>query len=253
MDKPISLREKLDRRRPSSEDERALTLTEHLEEMRARLLWCLTTWVFVSGLCYYFVPKLLAFSQNRFLDGSVQLIFTRPTEAFIAYLKLAMVAGLFLTAPVFLYHALMFVLPGLREVEKRWVLRLIPASMLLFVGGATFALIVVLPVTLSFFMSFSTDALMPMLQVGEFLGFVVGLLALCGVAFQLPLVLFFMALAGVVNSSQLREGRRYAIFGSALVAAVATPTPDAFTMSVVALPIWILYEISVILIRISGR
>ncbi len=221
--------------------------------MRSRIIWSLTAWVAASCLAYAFVPRLLTFCQNQFLDGKVQLIFTRPTEAFIAYLKLALVAGLFLASPVFIYHIMMFVMPGLRDVERRWVLRLIPVSVLLFCIGVTFAYYVVLPVTMHFFLSFSTDALNAMFQVGDFLGFVVGILALCGVAFQLPLVLFFAALAGIVNSKQLREGRRYAIFGSALVAAVATPTPDAFTMSVVALPLWILYEISVILIRISGR
>lgn len=188
-----------------------------------------------------------------FLNDKVQLIFTRPTEAFIAYIKVAMVAGLFLSSPITMYHVVMFVAPGLRPVEKKWLFRLIPVSIILFLLGVTFAFFVVLPVTLHFFLSFQTEALNPMFQVGDFLGFLTGILGLCGASFQLPLVLFFASLIGIVNSKQLREGRRLAIFLSALVAAVATPTPDAFTMSVVALPLWILFEISVILIRITGR
>lgn len=236
-----------------SEEEKSLTLTEHLEELRSRLLWSIVWWLIASCACYYFVPPLLDFTRDTFLNENVQLIFTRPTEAFIAYLKVAMVAGLFLSSPITLYHVVMFVAPGLRPSEKKWIFRLIPVAIFLFACGVTFAFFVVLPVTLHFFLSFQTESLNPMFQVGDFLGFITGILALCGASFQLPLVLFFASLAGIVNSKQLREGRRFAIFFSALVAAVATPTPDAFTMSVVALPLWILFEISVILIRITGR
>lgn len=234
-------------------EEGALTITEHLQELRSRVSQSIVAWLIASVGCYYFVPGLLDFTRDRFLNKNVQLIFTRPTEAFIAYLKVAMVAGLFVASPIVLYHVIMFLAPGLKPSEKRWVFRLVPVSILLFVCGCLFAFFVVLPVTMHFFLSFSTEALNPMFQVGDFLGFVTGLILLCGASFQLPLILFFAALAGLINSKQLREGRRYAIFLSAVIAAVATPTPDAFTMGVVALPIWILFEISVIVIRISGR
>lgn len=234
-------------------DEASLSLTEHLEELRTRIFWSLTAWLVSSAFCYAFVPKFMDFTRDRFLNKNVQLIFTKPTEAFIAYLKVALVAGIFLSSPILLFHIIRFVAPGLKPAEKRWVFRLVPVSILLFLCGCTFAFFIVLPVTMQFFLSFSTEALNPMFQVGDFLGFTTGLLLLCGVSFQLPLLIFFAALVGLVNSRQLREGRRYAIFLSALVAAVATPTPDAFTMCVVALPIWILFEISVIVIRISGR
>jgi sec-independent protein translocase protein TatC len=234
-------------------EEGALSLTEHLEELRSRIFWSITAWAMAAVGCYAWVPKFLDFTRDRFLNKDVHLIFTRPTEAFIAYLKVAMVAGLFVASPVVLYHFVMFIAPGLKPSEKRWLFRMVPVSILLFLGGCVFAFLVVLPVTMNFFLSFSTEALNPMFQVGDFLGFTTGLLLLCGASFQLPLLLFFAAVAGMVSSKQLREGRRYAVFGSALIAAVATPTPDAFTMGVVALPIWILFEISVIVIRFTGR
>ena len=237
----------------AEESENSLTLTEHLEELRSRLFWCIIWWFIASCACYYFVPSLLDFTRDSFLNKNVQLIFTRPTEAFIAYLKVAMVAGLFLSSPGILYHVVMFVAPGLKPKEKTWLMRLVPVSIVLFCLGVLFAFFVVLPVTMHFFLSFQTESLNPMFQVGDFLGFVTGILALCGISFQLPLLLFFASLAGIVNSRQLAEGRRIAIFLCALVAAIATPTPDAFTMGVVALPLWILFEISVILIRITGR
>lgn len=235
------------------EFDQSLTLTEHLEELRARMFWCIISWFIAACLCYYFVPHLLDFTRDSFLNKDVQLIFTRPTEAFIAYIKVAMVAGLFLSSPVTLYHIVMFISPGLKPEEKKWIFRLVPVSIILFCIGVGFAFVVVLPVTMHFFLSFQTASLNPMFQVGDFLGFITGILALCGASFQLPLLLFFASLIGIVNSKQLREGRRFAIFLSALVAAVATPTPDAFTMGVVALPLWILFEISVIFIRLTGK
>lgn len=237
----------------TEDSDKSLTITEHLDELRTRLFWVVIWWFIASCACYYFVPSLLDFTRDSFLNKNVQLIFTRPTEAFIAYLKVAMVAGLFLSSPVTLYHVIMFVAPGLKANEKKWIFRLVPFSIVLFCLGVIFAFFVVLPVTMHFFLSFQTESLNPMFQVGDFLGFVTGILGLCGASFQLPLVLFFASLIGLVNSTQLREGRRIAIFLSALIAAVATPTPDAFTMSVVALPLWILFELSVILIRITGR
>lgn len=234
-------------------EEKSLTLMEHLEELRGRLFWSIIWWFVASCACYYYVPFLLDLSRDTFLNKNVQLIFTKPTEAFIAYLKVAMVAGLFLSSPITLYNVLMFVAPGLKPNEKKWVFRLVPASVLLFLAGVFFAFKVVLPVTMHFFLSFQTESLNPMFQVGDFLGFITGMLGLCGLSFQLPLLLFFASLLGIVSSRQLAEGRRFAIFFCALVAAVATPTPDAFTMGVVALPLWILFEISVIVIRITGR
>lgn len=230
-----------------------MTLTGHLEELRSRLIWSLGAWAVAAAGCYYFTPSLLAIARDRFLGPNVQLIFTRPTEAFFAYLKVAMVAGLFVASPIILYHVLMFVLPGMEAHERKWLWRLMPVAIVLFALGATFAYLVVLPVTMHFFLSFSTEELNAMFTIGEFLGFVVGILTLCGVAFQLPLVLFFAALAGIVNSTFLRQQRRFAIFAAFLIAAIATPTPDAFTMSVVAVPIWILFEISLILMRFVGK
>lgn len=231
----------------------AQSLTEHLEEVRLRLFWSVAFWIAASCMCYYLVPSILTLTRDAFLNENVQLIFTRPTEAFVAYVKVAMVVGFFVSSPVTLFQFTRFLDPGLKEVERKWMYRLATVSAFLFLLGALFAFLVVLPVTLQFFLSFQTESLNPLFQVGEFLSFITGILALCGAIFQLPLLLFFASLMGVVSSKQLSEGRRIAIFLSALIAAVATPTPDVLTMSVVALPIWILFELSIILIRITGR
>lgn len=230
-----------------------MTLMGHLTELRSRLISSILVWALASCACYYFIPELLDVVREQFLRDRVELVFTKPTEAFIAYIKAAMVGGIFLASPVWLYHVIRFVAPGLESHEKKWVARLLPFSIVLFCLGATFAYYIVLPVTMNFFLSFTSDDLKAMLTIGEFLGFVTMILLLCGVAFQLPLVLYFAALLGLVTSKQLRENRRFAVFGAFLIAAVATPTPDAFTMTVVALPLWALFEISVVMIWLSRR
>lgn len=228
-----------------------MSLTDHLEELRSRLLWSLLAWIAASIFAYSQVGRI--FAATKPLLGDVKLIFTAPTEAFFAYLKLAMVAGLFLAAPVIFYHALRFVVPGLEAHERKWLFRLMPVAVGLFLAGCAFAYYVVLPVTLTFFISFSNEQLQPMFTIDQFVGFVVGALAICGVIFQLPLILLMGAVVGIVKSKALRRHRRMAWFLAFVVAAVATPTPDAMTASVVAVPIIVLFELSTILIRLMGK
>jgi len=228
-----------------------MTLTDHLEELRSRILWSLGAWILASIVAYTQVGKI--FSAAKPLLGNTKLIFTAPTEAFFAYLKLAMVAGLFLAAPVIFYHALRFIVPGLEPHERKWLFRLMPIAILLFAAGCCFAYYVVLPVTLKFFISFQNDTLEALFKMEDFVGFVVGALAICGVIFQLPLILLMGAVVGIVRSAALRRHRKLAYFLAFVVAAVATPTPDAMTASVVAVPIIILFELSTILIRLMGK
>lgn len=223
----------------------------HLEELRSRVLWSLCFWVAGSIIAYQAVPYLL--NQTKPMLGPAKLIFTAPTEAFFAYLQLAMVGGLFLSFPILLFNLVMFIMPGLTEREQRWFVALLPGSIVLFLTGAAFAYLAVLPVTLQFFLSFAQGGLEATIKIQDFLGFVVGLMAICGVIFQLPLVLFFGALAGLVKSRFLRAQRRAAYFLAFVVAAVATPTPDALTAAVVAVPILVLFELSILLIRVIGK
>ncbi len=240
-------------RRPGSffEDEKEMSLTEHLEEMRYRILVSLAAWVAGSVAVYNFAPKLLAFTRP--LLGKAKLIFTSPMEGFMTYLKVALIGGLFVAGPVLVYQILMFVLPGLKPSEKKWMLALLPFSVLLFFAGAAFSYFAVLPVTLQFFLSFATEDLEATIKLDDYLSFLINMIGLCGLTFQLPLVMLFGALLGIVKSRFLRSQRRVAYFVGFLLAAVATPTPDMVTMTIVALPILVLFEISIILLRIIGK
>lgn len=233
------------------EDEKEMSLTEHLEELRSRILTSLAAWVVGAIVVYNFAPSLLSFTRP--LLGNAELIFTSPMEAFMAYLKVALIGGFFAASPVIGIQALLFVLPGLKANEKRWLLTLMPFSVVLFCLGVAFAYVAVLPVTLKFFLSFQNEHLKATIKLDEHLEFVVNMLALCGLIFQLPLVMLFGSFLGIVKSSFLRSQRRLAYFLSFVIAAVATPTPDMVTATIVALPIIILFEISVLLIRITGK
>lgn len=232
--------------------DRPMALEDHLDELRHRLIVCVSTWALATAVAYYFSGPMLEIIRG--LAGeNFEFIYTSPTEAFFAFMKLAMVAGLFVVLPVLIYQTVMFIAPGLTRRERRWMMRLVPFSMVLFAVGAAFAWYVALPVMWKFFLSFETPGVKAMWRIGDVVGFVVGLLVLCGLVFELPLVLLFAGLAGVVRSDTLRRQRKMAYFGAFLVSAIATPTPDAFTAGIVAVPIIVLFEISLLLMKMMGK
>jgi sec-independent protein translocase protein TatC len=228
-----------------------MSLVGHLEELRWRILWSLFYWIIACFIVWGLVPRIIDFC-TPLLKGA-NLIFTSPTEAFFAYMNAAMVGGACLASPIFLYHILMFVLPGLEKGERKWVYRLLPLSIFQFLLGCTFAIKLVLPGTMDFFMGFATGKLIPQIKIGEFIGFITTITIICGIIFELPIVLMFLAGINLITSKFLARHRRMAYFLAFVISAVATPTPDAFTATVVALPILINYEVSLFLIRLCGK
>ena len=150
-----------------------------------------------------------------------------------------------LTAPWTLYQIWKFISPGLYQREKRYVLPFVLTSTLLFVGGVVFAYFLALPPAFGFFVEFSSDTLRPMFTMREYLSFALKLLLAFGVSFELPVFIFFMAKLGIVNSRMLSRQRRYAILVIFVVAAILTPSPDAFTQCIMAIPLMVLYELSI--------
>lgn len=231
-------------------DEKTMTLVEHLDELRTRIIISLVAWAVCSVVAYYFTPQILSLF-TRFI--STKLVFTNPSEGFFTYLKISMVTGLFVSLPIILHQVLLFISPGLEKNERKWVLRLVPFAMILFLLGVLFAYFVLIPVTMRFFMSFATNDLVPMITIGGFISYVLTMIILTGLMFQTPMVVFFLSLIGLVDSRVLREKRRYVILLIFILAAVATPTPDAFTQVIVSVPLLVLYEISILCVRLVER
>ena len=236
---------------PQRSGDREMPFVEHLAEMRFRIMWALAAWAVCSLAAWFAAPQMVGLLRR--LIGNTELVFLRPTEAFFVFFKVALVGGFFLALPVILYQVAAFVAPGLEPGEKKWLRLIGPMAFLLFVAGAVFAYFVLLPVTLSFFLSFQTENLKAMISLSEFIGFVVFLMVVCGLVFETPIVMILLAMVGVVNSSLLRRGRRWAILIMFIIAAIITPTPDAFTQTMVALPMIVLYEVSIVIIRLMRR
>lgn len=164
-----------------------------------------------------------------------------------------MIVGVIVSSPVILYQLWQFVVPGLLEKEVKVVAPLVFFSTFCFVLGASFAFFIVLPYMVKFLLSFGTDKLHPWIKVDDYLSFIGYTTLIFGIVFELPIVSYFLGRIGVISSKTLRKGRRYAIVGIMIVAAVVTPTPDAFNMMLLAVPLYVLYEISIIVLWIQER
>ena len=158
-----------------------------------------------------------------------------------------------MTAPFTLYQIWKFISPGLYPREKKYVAPFVLTSSLLFIGGVVFGYYLALPPAFGFFMEFSSDMLRPMFTMREYLSFALKLLLAFGVSFELPVFIFFMAKLGIVNSRMMSRQRRYAILIIFIAAAFLTPSPDAFTQIIMAVPLMILYELSIYVAKFAER
>ncbi|MCR5662778.1 MAG: twin-arginine translocase subunit TatC [bacterium] len=247
-----ALAEENSEQQDSLNHEKYMPVADHLEELRRRIWICIICWVAASIAAFYRSGDLLNLLRSVSGEGFV-FIFTKPTEAFMALCKMSMTVGLFVSSPILLWQFLLFVLPALTNSERRKLFLIVPFASALFAGGVVFAWYVALPVTWKFFLGFQSDGVKAMWSIGDAVGFAVGLLLLCGAVFELPLALIFLAHIGFVNADMLRRFRRPAYLLAFVLAAVVTPTPDAFTATVVAVPLIGLFELSILIIRITKK
>ncbi len=235
------------------------SLSGHLVELRRRLLWAALAVIAAMGVCLYFVEDIYGFLVQPLADAmgpgdSQRLIYTNLTEAFMTYLKVGFFAGLFVSFPVVLYQLWRFVAPALYKNEQHaFAPYLIAAPALFFLGGAV-VYYVLMPMAWPFFLGFQSsaaDTALPIrleARVGEYLDLVMLLIFSFGLCFQLPVVLVLLGRSGLISASSLAAKRKFAIILAFIVGAVMTP-PDILSQIALALPIILLYEISILLIR----
>jgi sec-independent protein translocase protein TatC len=236
-------------------DEDKLPFTEHLEELRNRLIVCFVAVGIGFVAAYGFKEKLfdiLVMPLKSVLETGDTMIFTNLPEAFFTYLKVAFLAGAILAAPVLIYQFWMFVAPGLYRKERRILFPIIILSTFFFIGGALFGYFIVFPWGFKFFLGFATDVIRPMPTMREYLSFASKLLIAFGLSFELPIVITFMARLGLVTVPFLKKHRKYALLLFFVGAAILTP-PDVVTQIMMAFPLMALYELSIIGARIFGR
>jgi len=225
-----------------------LTIIEHLEELRQRLVWSVLTLIVTTAFSFAFTGKLMEILLIP--SGGIKPVFLKPTEMFITYLKVALVGGAALAMPMIVYQAIKFVVPGLKPSEKKYLYIIIPTASLLFVLGIAFGFFVLLPFALRYLLTFGGDIASAFISIGEYISFVTTLLLWMGVSFELPIVIVFLAKVRIVTHKQLRGYWKYALVGAFVIAAIITPTPDPFNQTLVALPLYLLYEVGVLFARL---
>jgi sec-independent protein translocase protein TatC len=227
----------------------------HLEELRRRLIICAIA-IGIGFVISYFFSKqlfsLLILPLVKVLPADSQLIFTSLPEMFLTYIKVSLVAGIILAIPVIFYELWMFIIPALYQKEKRYLVPFVLFSSILFILGALFGYLIVFPYGFKFFIGFATEDIQARPSVKQYFSFAIRLLLAFGLVFEMPVVVLFLARIGLVTPDAMKRFRKFAILCSFILAAILTP-PDVATQIMMALPIIILYELSILISKVVYR
>ena len=232
--------------------QKKMTLMEHFSELRRRLLWCAFIFLMSFIFGWYVAPWVQEFLTMPLLnvwDGN--LLYNAITDGLMIRLSLSMVVALIVLIPVALWHVWAFVAPGLKKNEKKFIWPLMIASPILFLIGAAFAFYILFPFVFGFFIELNKSSNVPAIvlpAVRDYLSFAISLLKVFGVAFQSPILMIFLNRIGVLSRSKVVAMRRYAIILVVVVAAVLTP-PDIVSQILLAVPMWLLFELSILFMR----
>lgn len=225
-------------------------LLEHIEELRSRATKALGGLVIGTVIGSVIATNVLQFLIAPYGDRLATL---SPTDSILAYFRVSLMVGAILAIPLITYQLLRFILPALTKKETRFLIGSLPAITLLFLIGVTFAWVILIPAAIGFLESFLPDVFDAQWTADLYLSFVTSILFWMGVAFETPLVFFVLSLLGLVSAEGLRKQWRLAVVGSAVAAAVITPTPDPVNMFLVMIPLLALYALSIVLVGIGRR
>ncbi len=228
--------------------DKEITLVEHLQELRGRVIKSVIIILIISCFLYNLVNLLL---PNLFKTVE-RLVFIASYEAFIANIKIAFLGGLFLSSPFVLYQVWKFISVGLKPNEKKYALIFGPLSFIFFIFGASFGYFIVVPMGIRFLLGFATDFISPMITISRYISFMGTLTLTFGLVFQLPLISLFLTKIGVVTPAFLSNKRRHAIVFLFILAALLTP-PDVITQCLMVAPLLILYELGVVFSKIAYK
>jgi len=240
----------------SVETESRMTFLEHLEELRRRLVRSVIAILIVFCACWYFAERvfsILAAPVTRLLPKDTSLIFTGLPDPFFVYLKVSLIVAVFITLPYVLYQIWLFVHPGLLPKERKLALPFVLVATLLFYAGGAFAYFVVFPAAFKFFLGYQTPELKPMISIRDYVSLSMMLMLAFGAVFETPIIIVFLGLLGVVNSSMLKSGRRYFVVLAFIISAILTPTPDMINQTIMAVPMIIFYEVGIHVLALFER
>lgn len=226
------------------------TILQHLNELRIRLTWAVAALAITTIISFVFAEQLLVFLIGPYASRLQTL---RPTEGIETYFKVALMSGGILSMPFILYQIWLFVVPGLTRKERRYVYIFIPSALFLFVTGIAFAWFILIPAAINFLSGFQSEIFVTEWTGQEYISFIITMLFWLGVSFEMPVIIYLIARAGIVSADAFRDQWRIAIVVIAVVAAAVTPSIDPVTMLLTMAPLLILYFLSILLARLGQR
>ena len=232
-----------------------MSLGDHLEELRTRLILALAGLAVGAVICLFFGPRIITFIQKPYTElmPGRPLIALAPADAFVGYMKVALISGLIVSSPWVFYQLWMFVSAGLYPRERRYVRLAVPFSAASFIIGALFFIYVVAPISLAFFLKFGEIInVSPNWTFQKYVSFITVLMLVFGLGFQTPIAIFFLSKTGLVSIAALHRSRKYVLLGVFVVAAIATP-PDVISQITLAVPLYLLFELGILLSYVAQR
>ncbi len=229
--------------------EGVMALTEHLDELRKRIIISVIAVVIASIVTFMYVD-VIRDTITRPAEGN--LVFIGVAEAFMTNIKIALLSGVLLAFPVIILQVWSFVLPGLDPREKKFVFVFVACSLLLFTTGVVFAFFIIIPISITFFLGFESEAISAMISFGNYISYVSGVIFAFGLVFQMPIAVFILSKLGLISSALLKKYRAYAVVLMVILSAIITP-PDVFSQILMVIPMVILYEISILVARLARK
>ena len=229
-----------------------MTLFDHLDELRTRLFFALSAWVVGSGVMFAFRFQVIDWLQAPLPEG-MRLTYFSLLEPFATSMQIAAFFGLILAGPIVVGQVWGFIAPGLYREERRYAVPFILLTVMAFAAGVGFSYYLVLPVTIPVLLGFLGEAALGFLSIGRYIGNVLTLMAVFGLMFELPVLAFLLARLGILRAEGLRRTRRYALVGLLIGAAAISPTGDPFNFALVAIPLLVLYELSILVVAAAQR
>jgi sec-independent protein translocase protein TatC len=227
-----------------------MSIWMHLDELRKHIMYSLVAWVVGVVICIIFADFLLEVLA-RPIGGFENLLSIQVTENFSVYFRVTLLGGFIIVLPFILFQLFLFVAPGLSKKERRWVMIAVPFATLLFITGAAFAYFVMLPAALPFLIEFPGPNVLPKWK--DYVNFVTSLIFWIGLSFETPLIMYLLAKLGIVSARGLLNAWRFALIGIAVIAAVATPTPDPINMVILMVPLLFLYFLGILLAAFARK
>lgn len=232
-----------------------MTFLEHLDDLRKRLfnsaialvICFIPGWIFAKD-----IYAILAKPVTKYLPEGTKMVYTTLTAPFMLYMKVGFLAAIFVASPFIFLQIWYFIAPGLYQKERKYVIPFVLMTTGFFIMGALFGYFIVFPWACRFFITLGKD-FAPVITVDQYFGFALKVLLGIAAVFELPTLIYFLAKIGVVTASWMIRNFKYAVLGAFVIAAVITPTPDAITQSIVAVPMLVLYGISIVIALVVGK